>query len=678
MKITVKPINSTQTVDRVTNHVIIYDRSQSMYYTLPGLIRDLRSHKTLLKVGDTLSVAWFSTENGQFNFVLKGHTINHSTYGFIDQVLDRNSTTIGLTCFSEVLKATEQVIEDLKVFSPHFTLHFFTDGYPVVSNYQKEERGIFEAIKNLAPYLDSVLLVGYGDWYNRELMARMAKSFNNATLIHSSSLEEYHNQAEAYFESLEPTIEIEVEKDKIVFSISTEGLVTIHNSSEGRIKVSQSTKEVYLESEEGLPPPDDYSAYAGRAILALQEGDVGKALEAMAETGDVLALDKISNAFTVQEIGETINLLQELIIAPRMRYQEGQDNHYLPQEDAFCVLDLLELLQADSKALFYPYHPQFEYKRTGVPKKQLEGYPEFIKSEKSPGVELSHLVWHESRANISIQCRVEGVVNLGEEASKYDLSSHYYTHIFRNFTLIKDGTLNITKLPVSTTRKTYQLLREKSLVDRVWEADKPYMVDLTLIPLINRKMASQYTDARLLTAHIKELTEIKAALKVFNYYLKKIRPEKPFSQTLNKEQETFLREKGVKAYGFSPPTEKQDIEDYYLAKEFEVQYIGHVSLPKIEDVITKWESGKGLTPVQEMLYTYIYQYETDIKGHAEEENLLLEKISKWEERKAKLQPYIERTKFAVIVGKSWFSEIPGREGEFNDCKFILKETKVAF
>lgn len=682
MKIVVKPITGSQLKEHEsTNHIIIFDRSGSMHYTLPGLIADLKEHKKVLKLGDTLSIAWFSTENGQYNYILKGHTVNSSTYEAIDKVLDRANSTIGLTCFSEVLAATEQVVQDLKVLSPHFNLIFMTDGYPVVSNHQREESKIFEAIKRLSPHFETVLLVGYGDWYNRELMQRMAKAFKTASLIHSSNLEDYDRQVKGYLQALAPTVEIEVGDEQVVFTISTQGLVSVLTPEAGKVRVPQSTSEVFIQADSGLAPTDEYAAYGGRAIIGLQDGDTGAALEALAATGDVAMLDKISNAFTNTEVGEAIQALQAAIADPKLRYANGRNDNYLPDPDAFCLLDLLELLQEDSKAKFYPYHPDFHYKRTGVPSKAVEGYPEFIKKDANPGVELSTLTWNESRANISIQCKVDGAVNLGDEAVAQKLSKHFYTHIFRNYTIVKDGTLNVTSLPVSTTEKTYKLLKARGLVNGKWQSDGVYHLDLTKLPIINRQIAAQYNKADVLVDNVREELRLRATLKVYNYFLKELQPEKSFKEAYTAEQEAFLRSKGIAAYGFNPPVTKAEVEDYYMGKEFDVTVKGCSSLPKVDDVMARMESGKPQTTAGELMVDAI----TDCQVHAatstvdEHKEWLINNIDRFKQLQWAHKGYIQRTKFAVIVGKAWFKELSSREGgEYAGCKFALKEVKVAY
>lgn len=43
-----------------TNHIWIYDRFGSMYNTLLGLCKDMINQSQKLRIGDTLTICWFS------------------------------------------------------------------------------------------------------------------------------------------------------------------------------------------------------------------------------------------------------------------------------------------------------------------------------------------------------------------------------------------------------------------------------------------------------------------------------------------------------------------------------------------------------------------------------------------------------------------------------------------
>src|SRR6185369_12867543 len=149
--------NPQPNVNEASNHIWIYDRSGSMYGTLSEVVTDLKQKASTLSKGDSLSLAWFSGE-GDFRFILKGFKITgDSDYKAIDKILSDNSTTRGTTCFSEDLEDTEKTLKDLEVLG-NFSLMLMTDGYPVVSNYNKEVEQILSVLKRLEGKVSTALL----------------------------------------------------------------------------------------------------------------------------------------------------------------------------------------------------------------------------------------------------------------------------------------------------------------------------------------------------------------------------------------------------------------------------------------------------------------------------------------------------------------------------------------
>ena len=121
------------------NHIWIYDRSGSMYGALKNLTNQLIELSKKIPKGDTLTIGWFSSE-GQRNFMLKGFKISDDAdYALLEKTIRNNSTTVGMTCFSEIIGDTKQVIDDLSVFSDTFSFHFFLRievvGYFIFKNF---------------------------------------------------------------------------------------------------------------------------------------------------------------------------------------------------------------------------------------------------------------------------------------------------------------------------------------------------------------------------------------------------------------------------------------------------------------------------------------------------------------------------------------------------------------
>lgn len=678
------------------NHIWIYDRSGSMYSTLGGLCEQLMTLSKKLPKGDTLSLGWFSGE-GDFNFIIKGFKINaDSDYDVLEQAIRRNSTVRNTTCFSDILHNTSTVIEDLSIMSNTFSLHFFTDGYPVVSNYRREIERIFKTIDKIKGKVHSAMFIGYGFYYNKELMAQMAEKLG-ALLIHSTMVAEYSDSITRLVklsETQEPKQEVDslVADPLAVFTISDQGVVlsSVDNGKlfispqKGRASIFYVSKEKpnkkswkRIETKDiNFADAEDKLAkgiYAATLVLT-QQAKTDLALEFIGKAGDKKVVDALTNAFTIEEYGIAENIVDQGIQNISVRFSEGRDPNYLPADDAFCAFDLLNTLVADERAKFYPYHKDFEYERIGPPTKTNEDYPKFIVDPDGlASSSFNNLVWHSSRLNLSVLARIVGAIHTkeveGTKAKDVGLPEFMGTHIFRNYTFIKDGRVHVKKVRVSTSEDTYLVCKNHGLViNDDFSNSGFYTIDLSSLPAINRKIATGSTSATDLCKLAFEEQKLKGQIKALKWLKNEVLDEeKAVSKTYNDDQIAFLEANGLnmkKGGLYNPPTEKAEVSDQYIAKSFKIKIAKMMSLPTVKKVMEKIAAGKSRTPVEYLVEEGINMYEAS-KDKLDTD----EKKKGWFDfhinflRRIMLdkRTQIQQTKFAVILGKKWFDEFSSRE-----------------
>ena len=675
-------------INETTNHVWIIDRSGSMYHTLPHLIEDLINRSKKLPIGDYLTLGWFSSE-GQHNFILKGFKISdESDYATLESILRKNKMSLNLTCFSEIIASTKQVISDLKVLTPRFAVVFLSDGYPVVSNYNKEITAIFQAIDGIRYDITASLLVGYGNYYNKELMSQMAEAFGGS-LTHSSDLEKFSISLNEFIENVKDAqgrIRVLLDKPtngEIYFSIngtdinvyqydeSINGIMFLP-TRKGKNWLFRLSDKLFIPVDGGeevnltdsavdaaTSKIDNFvkGVYAASYILS-QKCQNDKALSVLGVLGDKYLITKMNNAFTNEEYGKVEELIKNAVVNPNKRFVSGRNTNYLPQDDAFCVLDLLDML---SDSHFYPYHAAFHYKRIGIPSVPKEGYPKF-EAHLDVSCRMSDLVWNKNLLNLSLLARIPGYIKLDKNYKKLGFDDNTFdTHVWRNYTLIKDGMLNVTKLPVSITKNVYDKIKVHP--DLIASTDGDITIlDLSVLPIMNRKIAKSYTSAEVLFGWALNELYYQSDMKVLKYFKEKLSPEKELLtgfEGLSEEQIKYLMDLGITKNGYSPPTEKMDSSDYYMAKSISISIKGFSSLPKIDDVIKKEQSGKKLTASEELIYgsygDYIILFEekniNEINGEIAECQTMLKGV----------RSRIQKAKFAVILGKSWFEEFSSRD-----------------
>lgn len=690
------------------NHIWVYDRSGSMYGLISELCEQLIELSKKVPKGDTLTLGWFSSE-GDFNWIFKGfRVVDNADYKPLEAAIKKNSHTVGLTCFSEILSDVSIVIEDLSVFSKSFSFNLFTDGYPVVNNYRKEVDSIFAAIKNIKGKITTAMLIGYGCYYNKELMAQMSEKLS-AMLIHSSSIKEFSNHIVKLVNmssSSQPKQEVEplFQNSLAIFSVTDQGVVSL-SLDDDKLYVSpekgKPVKIYYLSTEKPNKKSWDKidmttidfasgqdslskGIYAAALIMS-QQTKTDVAMEVIGKTGDKAIIDKLNNAFMVEEFGDTEEAIDKAVNDVSCRFASGRDSSYLPKADAFCVYDALNLLTEDEDSAFFPYHEKFKYEKIGVKSSEKEGYSEFIADPKSK-CPFNTLIWNESRLNLSVQTSIKGTVQLreinGKTPAQMGFIENYPTFVFRNYTFVKDGHTHTKVFYLSSSEKTYKKFKNEGIViDDDFKNTKVYAVDFGKLPAINRVLAGDNNSGVELCKNVLEMQRYKGEIKALKWLKNDVLGEKVAeSETFSEEQAEFLKENCIDKKGmYSPPTEKAEAVDFYMAKTFDIKLKGIASLPTVKKVIEKIASNKSRTPSESLIETGINLWEgvklsglveDDVKKSEWFEDILEKKQKKLRE----IRSSVQKTKMAVILGRKWFKEFTSRD----NCELVIDGVKCVF
>jgi hypothetical protein len=688
------------------NHIWIYDRSGSMGGLIGLLVEDLIARAKAIPQGDTITIGYFSGE-GQRNFILKGFRVTDaSDYGLLEKALRANSTTIGCTCFSEILQDSVQAAGDLALFSSKTALCFFTDGYPVVSCYSREIEAVKAALGDLAPKITSSLLVGYGDYYNKALMAEMAERLGGS-LAHSASLPSFSVSLDGFIGAsgagTRTAVPVKGAGAVSVFSLA-EGQITLHEARDGDVLVScdgdasvcvLSSSKPEGASESRKAEGFETQLYAAALILS-QKAKADLALDVLGRLGDKRLADMMGSSYTNAECGVSEDEVRGAMLDEGKRFLGGKEAGCVPKPDAFCFLDLVDLLASDAEAFFYPRHEAFEYKKIGKPSKVKEGYAPF-EADKAAKAPFSGAVWHESRLNLSLLARIPGKVRLSG-ANEHGLLEDYPTFQYRNYTFVKDGVLNITRLPVTLSKKSYRVLEGAGVIDtsvlpsdakgrpQSWHKDTVYFLMLDRLPVVSRGIAEGKTSASALCLDVLQELKLKAVLKALTHYKGECHPEKQVTaetaSTMLERQQAFLEGAGVnvRTGAYEPAVEEGEASDFYMAKEFSVKVKGLSSLPKVEAVACKMKEGKKLTASDQLVCEGVSLY---LKEDRPGVQWFDDAISLYKSRLHEVRRRIQEAKFAVLLCRKWFDEFDSREDnrlqvDGHDFTITLVEKKVNY
>lgn len=708
-------------VEIPTNHVAVIDCSGSMSYDLPKIREQLKRRlPKLLGEQDTISIVWFSGA-GQFGALIEAEPVSTlADLQAVEKAIDRWLRPVGLTGFKDPIEEVGRLVERVakKRWGSVFSLFFMSDG----CDNQWPRQAILKAVDDACGELAAATFVEYGYYADRPLLAAMAERAGGA-LIFAEDFDRYTPAFEAAVQK-RPTgakrKSTTIKGDPIggfVFAMQ-DGELTTYALSGDKAAVPEDLDEVWYLS----PSKAEKTAKAGgRSVDALYAAMSLYSVRMMPDvvypllraTGDVAFIEQFSTCFGKQKYSEFMDAAKAAAFDAARRLTKGYDPNRVPRDDAFTVLDVLELLSKDPEARVLLDHPAFKYNRIGRvrvdsnevltaeeqdrvseltakmqaerdPKKvaalaaevaAITDKPAALKFEPDPapeGYTLDKLTFNEERPNVSFLVRKPGRVDLSPRlAEKGDrlgkIPASFGTFVYRNYAVVKDGLVNVDNLPIKASHETLAKLDAEGCT-RISKADQSAdrVVDLRKLPVINRAMVES-TSAKALFEKELELTKARAAQKVYNSLLKELEPEgrksEAYAALYGAEAATWLKEQGITDYsGFSPKSVQADARDYYVGKELKVSIKGLSSLPSLKDVRERIESGK-LTPAAALMAPVLTSAEAVRKASASAPDpdamfrgWLAERVRDTTATCRALMFELARIKFAVVVGQTWFKE----------------------
>lgn len=696
------------------NHIAVIDCSGSMWGDLPKIREQLKRRiPKLLRKGDSLSVIWFSGK-GQFGALLEGEAVaNLVELQEVNSAIDRYLQPVGLTGFKEPLEEVTRLVERVgKKNGNPFALFFMSDGW----DNQWPKQDIVAAVEKASATLASATFVEYGNYADRALLTKMAEKAGGS-LIQSETFDRYAPAFEMALTkraTAAKRLPVMVKGDAIggfAFALSPDGDLLTFEVDQSKVAVSRGelgSGVWYLSPTcigKASPMPPGWSApqaaaYAAVALFAvrMQPNVVWPLLKHL---GDVAFIDDFANCFGKQAYANFAASTRAAAFVPAMRLTAGHDPARVPADDAFCLLDFLTVLDADEQNRVLIDSPDFVYHRIGRPALPVEvldakGKPlpplVFTPDEvqATDGYAVSTLTYNEERPNVSILIRKEGTVDLSRRlrGSGFEkiVPPTFRSFIHRNYAIVKDGIVNVDRLPVRMTANTVRELVKRGMPmsavkGQGGEADEKaaarikkasgdrsvsFVVDLRNLPVLNR-LSARPQSAHALAMLVWELTRARAMQKVLNDVKKEKFPRKSegFEIVYGKEAAEWLKELGLTDYsGFSPKSKLAGPQDQYVGKTLEVSLQGLNSLPSVKDAKKALAAGK-VTPRVELLRPALEMVESFEKSPVYVQAKDKDKVYRgWLDSEAvaaktevrRLLRRVSEVGFSVIVGQTWFEE----------------------
>lgn len=719
-------VNSEATIEvtKKVNHIIVTDVSGSMSNDLPEIRKNLKNKiSNLVKSEeDTISIVCFSGKNDAIILKEDVHVNSLKQLNDLNEAIDKFLKPIGLTAFAKPLELTNEIIDRISKSNPDslFSLIFMSDGY---SNDDTSWSAVMNAVKQLSAKLSSTVIVEYGWNADSARLTEIATALGGEKIF-SADLSEYDviidnslNKKHAGGKK----IVVEIGDDYLydfAFTVSNDSIL-LYNIVDGKITVNSDIGNVNFFSKKAIGAISNNvnsdtvtSLYAAIYTLSdrLLSEDAEKIFYAL---GDQYHYQMLSNAYGKQKLNEFKSAIKECVVDTTKRFPLGIANISPVDDNAYCLMNLIADLGNVNNCQFFPNHESFQYNRIGRKRvavgsnltdadKQrlseaknveeaaaiLKEFEEkkldikFININPNRGYSVSDLVWNENRANLSLRIRIDGEVNLPSNKFNIDKVSSFK---YNTFTLIKDGILNIDKLPVG-----YDLDLEKHLIANSVKYELEYnkttsvpyyiIIDLTSLPIINRGMVRNISAVELGKLEF-ELTKIQATKKVYDYYKKSLFPteSKTYVDMLGQDCADWLKEIGITDFnGFQPKSTAGESTDHYMSVNLITKIKGLSTFPKVIDVVAKIQSNKPLK-LNEMVMAdaikkYLEQLESDMYLSLDDvqqkevlKKYLETKSSALNKQRRDILQQIAQIKFSLILSRKNFVEFKS----FDDNKLTL-------
>lgn len=680
-----------------THHLVVLDCSGSMASDIPALREQLKTKlATLIEPGDdVVSVVWFSGR-GECGSLFEAAPVKDlKDLTMLQKGVDKWIRPVGLTGFVDPLKLGADIIRRLneKAFQkkgPTFrhSLIFMSDG----CDNQWERHEIISAAQNISLLVQAATFVEYGYYADKLLLSQMAAKCSGRSVFASDFAHYEPEFRDALRSHAAPRVPVKLQGDviaRVAFAIGDDGVSTFEVGSDSVAMVPEHARTVYYlapgtgggdvsphinvgtlasaASDGGEIPSALYAALSVLATRGLPE----VILPVLSALGDVALAKRFTGLFGKQAYSAFQVDTARLAVGPAGRVEGGFQPGCVPAEDAFTVMDLLTLLQKshdDCRILFD--HPSFKYTRIG--RKRVDAHDEeatgvaalkFVYEPDPDGTPCNALVLNEDRANVSVNVKRKGYVDLSgrlpEGIGPDAVPLKFPSHQFRSYSIIKDGLVNVARLPLVVDSDTMNKLMAEGVPHEVGEKGA-LVIKLDEMPIMDRRDLGEISAAALCREqHLLEL--LRCAQKVYKKYRDDVAPEKvdvAFAAKYGEVAAKWLADNGFDSYkGYAPKHTKQaDAKgDYYLAKLVTVSIPGFGKLPSVADAA----AGKGGTAGKQMALTIT-------ECEAKKKSMDAPAFARWVAARAEstimevrdVIVRIARMKFAVIVGQKWFPEFP--------------------
>lgn len=503
------------TVQQVSHHVMIVDRSGSMYSEMEPL------KNTLLKL---LTLEEYESAEmlvSLISYSSHGDTTIHFERVKVEEVMKpgskqqeaiRKLQVTGLTCISQGLDVARQLIRPDEITA--LSLH--SDGYANDRSPTAEAKELDRICAELQKMPNVfVNTIAYSQWSDFKFLAKIANQVSGVC-VHALGIKQVfdalHSTSDLLAGQVTPAMEALLGDAHYQVFFSAQGM-----------KLNGAAKDMIVR---GLKPDDDktlfkyyrvspeaYEASAApvagadgpqslRPVLAfaranLSEGNLNTAKYAMVSSRDLTLLKQHARALTNQEIANFSTDLEEVLFMEELDQHEFTEGYGL-KTDKPSLLSVLNVLgehardlKVDLKDVASIYVRRSLRRVPGTRDENGNLISPWLKTEyidDGAWAQVQSFDINRNTANINmlVTRKVRLVPTDGgdpiTEVAGVDVST--LTN-YNNYTIVGDGSLNLGRLKVRIgSKKLFRALAALHMVQGEYEPEADYVLDFTELPLV--------------------------------------------------------------------------------------------------------------------------------------------------------------------------------------------------
>ncbi|BCG50174.1 hypothetical protein [Ralstonia phage RP13] len=658
---------STDTFSGTYHEVNLIDRSGSVYHWINDIVDTLLYRARAIRdLGGYMTVGWFSGP-GQYKIVIKGAKVDDN----VINILNGLRSTVGTTCFSEILRETADDLISLETLAERHVVNLMTDGQAVVRDVQAEIQASLAAAAEISDVAFALNTIGVGNYYNRKFLVDLAATTQYGRMIH---LDDMRNNVftialdELTGESLNVLNQhANITIDQAGILLYTQGKVVVgdfdqdvvfagFNSEDEEqgiffltdkpikkmsVEFGGETADIAITKPVTLEEMDKLSGLYAYAYYAFTKMNNKKLAFDIVRSNikDKHIATVVSKAFTHSELGEAAKILYDASFNTLTRYIDGKCGPaFMPASSFTSVLDVLTKLAQDDKAQYIPFHDLevndkvkklrtqlgTEYKRAT---RKVTDTEDLFTKQTAAVKSAVDLVFAEDRLNTSIRFKVPGTVKLAHGAAKrVGLPQDYEAFLYRNHMIIKDGFLNVPMVEfIVDSMTTMHYLEEVNkkypgflkAFQNLNELTYYVMLDLKRIPLV-RADDLEDVDVDVLVERTLDINNLEVKQKAVKYLIEDQEAQTSGThkagsfKPLTADQIQVLKDHGISHHGayqgVNNVAPTVDNCDQYETREVYTYVKGFSSIPSRSAVEKKLAAGKTMTSAEQALFDALKQY----------------------------------------------------------------------